>query len=83
MFGLKHIPTNKIVTVYSTENDKRDFCVSRSYYLSTEENLAPWTTNDRDIAEFVRNNPGINWARASEIRPSHSFQAEDLEIIYL
>lgn len=83
MYGLKHTKTNKIINFYSTENDKRDFCISRSFYLSLEDNHEVWSTEDRETAERVIQSPKIPWSRASMLNPSHNFDPDDLEVIKL
>jgi hypothetical protein len=83
MFGLKHIKTGKIVGFYSTENDKRDFCVSRSFYLSLEDDHPTWSAEDIEAAEKVKQSPKTPWNRASLHNPSHNFDPDDLEVIKL
>jgi len=79
-FGLRVVRTGELVGFDVSSNDGGEFCNSVQYTLETEGECPVWLVDNQLTAEYVRRNSAA-WYSAGYSTPSHSFRAEELEVV--
>ena len=82
MYGLRYKTTKELVRVRTDSNCGGEFCCDEQHILTCERNddYEVWEVEHIQHAEWVRQF-NTEWYNAGYETPSHSFKADELEII--
>jgi len=79
-YGLRHIESGRLVTVYTRSNAGHDFCCDQEHILSDLPDKPVWGVDERWHADWVRRH-STEWFNAGYDTPSHRFNPDELEVV--
>jgi len=86
VYALRHKKCGKLLRMYETSNEGRDFCnsttVELEHYCNDEAEWHPdtWYVDSALNAEYVRQF-STEWYNSCQRTPKHYFKTEDLEVV--